>query len=71
MASFVGLLPQRMRVMQEEGDFTRRLMAMEEAKTLPFEDIWAEYCRRQNVAADASWYDTVIAYEKTVLEARK
>lgn len=57
--------------MQDRADFTRRLMTMEEMKTMPFGDIWAEYCQRQGVPADGSWYEEVMEYEKTVLEGRK
>ena len=60
-----------MKKMQDEADFTRRLMMMEEMKTMPFSDIWTEYCSRQGVPADSSWYDVVMEYEKTVLEGRK
>lgn len=60
-----------MKKMQDEADFTRRLMMMEEMKTMPFSDIWTEYCNRQGVPADSSWYDVVIEYEKNVLEGRK
>ncbi|MDO5479878.1 MAG: L-rhamnose isomerase [Clostridia bacterium] len=42
----------------------------EEVKTLPFGDIWAEYCERCGVKGDASWYDEVVAYEKDVLSKR-
>ena len=41
-------------------------MLMEEAKTLPFSDIWAEYCRREGVPADASWFKEIQQYEKDV-----
>ena len=60
-----------MKKMQDEADFTRRLMMMEEMKTMPFSDIWTEYCNRQGVPADSSWYDSVMEYEKNVLEGRK
>ena len=60
-----------MKKMQDEADFTRRLMMMEEMKTMPFSDIWTEYCNRQGVPADSSWYDVVMDYEKNVLEGRK
>ena len=60
-----------MKKMQDEADFTRRLMMMEEMKTMPFSDIWTEYCNRQGVPADSSWYDSVMDYEKNVLEERK
>ena len=59
-----------LRSLQDQADFTRKMMLMEECKTLPFGDIWAEYCNRQGVPADGSWYDTVMDYEKKVLEAR-
>lgn len=60
-----------LRVMQDSGDFTRRLMAQEEAINLPVEDIWAEYCHRQGVPSDDNWFDIVLDYERSVLEARK
>ena len=65
------LLPNdELRRIQDEGDFTRRLMLMEECKTMPFGDIWKEYCRRQNVPEDEVWYNDVKEYEKKVLGAR-
>ena len=60
-----------LKAMQDRGDFTAKMMLMEEAKTLPFGDIWTEYCRRQNVPVDRTWYDEVLHYEETVLSARK
>ena len=63
-----ALLQPDLKQEQDRGDFTRRLAMMEEAKTLPFGDIWEEYCRRQNVPV--MWYDSVMKYEKEVLEAR-
>ena len=55
---------------QDEGDFTRRLVLMEEAKTLPFGAVWEEYCRRTGVPADGAWFDGVRAYERDVLLKR-
>lgn len=63
-----ALLQPDLRKEQDEGDFTRRLAMMEEAKTLPFSDIWEVYCERQGIAVQ--WYDSVMEYEKTVMEAR-
>jgi len=63
-----ALLQPDLKKEQDEGDFTRRLAMMEQAKLLPFEDIWEEYCSRQNVPV--MWYDRVMEYEKNVLEAR-
>ncbi len=55
---------------QDRGDFTRRLVEMEEAKGLPFADIWEEYCARQGLPGDGSWYDRVKEYEERVLRNR-
>ena len=42
----------------------------EELKTLPFSAVWEEYCRRENVAGDAAWYEDIKAYEQNVLLKR-
>lgn len=57
--------------MQDSADFTRRLMLMEDVKTLPFGEIWDEYCRRQNVPLDRKWYAEVEKYERDVQSKRK
>ena len=56
----------RLKELQETAQFTEKFMLMEEAKTLPFSDIWAEYCRREGVPADASWFKEIQQYEKDV-----
>lgn len=56
--------------LQDEANFTKKMVLMEEAKTLPFGDVWAEYCTRQGVPADERWFDTVEQYEKDVLSKR-
>ena len=61
---------QQLKAMQDAADFTRKLMLMEEAKMLPFGDIWEEYCRRQGVPAGEDWYETVMRYEQDVLLKR-
>jgi L-rhamnose isomerase len=52
------------------GDYTARLVLMEEAKTLPFAAVWDEYCRRQSTPVGRAWLDEVRAYERTVLSKR-
>jgi len=42
----------------------------EEVKTLPFGDIWAEYCSRCGVDADTAWYNEIVKYENEVLLKR-
>ena len=61
---------QRLSELQAAGDFTQVLVLQEESKSLPYGDVWDEYCRRAGVPERAAWFDEVLAYEKTVLAAR-
>ena len=56
--------------LQDTGDFTALLVKQEELKTLPFGDVWEEYCRRCGAPADGEWYASVLDYEKTVQRLR-
>ncbi|MBO5213380.1 MAG: L-rhamnose isomerase [Clostridia bacterium] len=69
-ALLFALLQPDLKTAQNEGNFTDVLVRSEEAKTLPFGDIWAEYCRRNNVPAGVEWLDQVREYEKNVLLKR-
>lgn len=65
------LLPnERMKKLQDEGQFTELFMLSEEAKTLPFGLVWDEYCKRNGVASDEKWFDEVKKYEEDVLSKR-
>ena len=55
---------------QNAGDFTDLLVRQEELKTLPFGEVWAEYCRRCGVPEDGAWMQQVEDYEATVLRKR-
>lgn len=56
--------------LQDAGNFTKLMVMNEEAKTLPFGDVWEEYCVRQNVPAGSDWFGLVERYEKNVLKKR-
>ncbi len=56
----------KLRSLQDDGNFTELLVTTEELKTLPFGDVWNEYCRVCGVPADGKWFDTVKAYENEV-----
>lgn len=60
----------RLKALQDEARFTEKMVLMEEFKTMPFGDIWEEYCRRQGVPTDAQWFDEVAEYEQKVLSQR-
>jgi len=59
-----------LKAMQDKGDFTCMLMQQEEMKTYPFGAVWEEYCRRQGVPADESWFAQILRYEQEVLSKR-
>lgn len=59
----------KLKALQESGNYTELLVLQEEAKTLPFGDIWNEYLKRQNVDGD-KWFEKVKEYENSVLKAR-
>ena len=56
--------------LQDENRLTELLVMQEEVKTLPFGDVWEEYCRRCGVIADSSWFKEIEKYEKEVLANR-
>ena len=59
-----------LKALQDENKLTELLVMQEEMKTLPFFDIWTEYCTRQGIAADKAWYQDVVKYENEVLLKR-
>lgn len=61
----------RLRKFEAEGDFASRLALLEEVKTLPFGEVWNEFCRRMDVPAGFAWMETVKRYEREVLLLRK
>lgn len=60
---------EKLKALQEEGNYTELLVLQEEAKTLPLGDVWNEYLSRQKVAGE-NWFDEVKKYEKEVLSKR-
>jgi L-rhamnose isomerase len=52
------------------ADFSSRLALLEEAKSLPFGEVWNEFCRRQNVPVGFDWMEAVKRYETQVLARR-
>ncbi len=56
--------------LQDEGKFTAQLVLQEEYKNYPFEEVWAEFCKRNGQTADESWFAKVEKYEQDVLLKR-
>ena len=63
------LLPHdKLKNLQDQGDFTQLMFMQERIKTLPLEDVWAEYLRRADL--DDEYYTAVKDYEKKILKER-
>ncbi|SFK99504.1 L-rhamnose isomerase [Lachnospiraceae bacterium KH1T2] len=56
--------------LQDESNFTKLMVCQEEMKTMPFGDVWNEYCRRCGAPEDGEWYPEIERYEKEVLLKR-
>ena len=51
-------------------DFTRRLMLLEEQKSLPWTAVWDYYCAQKGVPVGQAWFEDIVSYEKQVLSKR-
>ena len=56
--------------LQNNNELTELQVMQDEMKTMPFGDIWDEYCRQCGVKCDREWFDEVKKYEKEVLSKR-
>lgn len=60
----------KLKELQDSGKFTQLQALQEEAKMLPFGDVWREYCARCGVAGNESWFEEIEKYEAEVLSKR-
>ena len=60
----------KLKELQDSNAWTEIMVLQEELKTLPFGDVWEEYCRECGVPADKEWFDVIKAYENDVLLKR-
>ena len=68
---FAMLQPQaELKQLQDSGNWTKLMVLQEEMKTMPFGDIWEEYCNRCGKPVDGQWFAAVAEYEKNVLAKR-
>ncbi|MCR4693090.1 MAG: L-rhamnose isomerase, partial [Firmicutes bacterium] len=67
---YAMLQPDCLKELQDENNFTKLMVMQEEIKTLPFGEVWNEYCKACNAPADGEWFDEVEKYEKDVLIKR-
>lgn len=64
------LEPQDLKAVQNNGNFTKLMVIQEELKTLPFGDVWNEYCTRCKKPLDGEWFELVEKYENEELSKR-
>ena len=69
-ALLMALLTPDMTQMQNAGNWSELMVAQEEMKTMPFGEIWNEYCARCGKPADGQWFAKVKEYEANVLSQR-
>jgi len=68
---FAMLQPNEMMTrLQNEGNWTKLMVVQEELKTMPFGEVWEEYCRKCGKPADGQWFEKIEAYEREVLSKR-
>lgn len=60
----------KLKDLQDQGKLTELLVTQEAVKTLPFGDVWAEYCKRASAPQDCELFAEIDAYEKSVLAKR-
>jgi L-rhamnose isomerase len=65
------LEPAALREAEKSGDLTTRLALMEELKSMPWGDVWDQYCEMQNVPVGMDWVKETRKYEASVLSKRK
>ena len=69
-ALLMALLTPDMTSLQDSNNFTELMVKAEELKTMPFGDVWAEYCKECGAPLDGEWFDTVKNYETEILAKR-
>jgi len=69
-ALLMALITPDLTAMQNADNWTELMVIQEELKTMPFGEIWTEYCRVCGAPADGEWFTTVKQYEAEVLRKR-
>lgn len=60
----------RLKKIEEEGDFFKRLALQEVLKTLPWGAVWDAFCHRNNVVSDEDLIEEIHGYDKEVTSQR-
>ncbi len=60
----------KLKQLQDAGKWSELMVAQEELKTMPFGEIWDEYCSRCGKPLDGQWFPAIEKYEAEVLSER-
>ena len=55
---------------EREGNYSKRLVMLEESKTLPFNAVWDYVCEKEGLPVGMAWFQEVEQYEKDVQSKR-
>ena len=69
-ALLMALVTPDLTALQNDNNWTELMVIQEELKTMPFGDVWEQYCRACGVPADGEWFPIVRQYEAEVLSKR-
>lgn len=69
-ALLMALCTPDLTAMQNDGNWTEMMVRQEELKTMPFGEVWEQYCRECGAPADGEWFPEVKKYEAEVLSKR-
>ncbi len=61
---------EKLRKIENDEDYTKRLALLEELKTFPSGAVWDYFCYTQNVPVGIAWLDEVKKYENEILSKR-
>ena len=59
-----------MKKLQDEGNWTKLMVMLEEQKTMPFGEVWEEYCRSCGKPVDGQWFPEIEKYEAEIQSQR-
>ena len=69
-ALLMALVTPDLTAMQDKNNWSELMVIQEELKTMPFGEVWEQYCRECGVPADGEWFASVKQYENEVLSKR-
>ena len=56
--------------LQDANNWTELMVLQEELKTMPFGEVWEQYCKECGAPCDGEWYPVISNYETEVLAKR-